>query len=200
VVAEQTPALSGAGGVFRALIPERTTEDVLSGRLRMYLGDEVYQLRVLTIEQSDAWRELVQTKANEILTQLGGETNVAGVLAFMGMHTPTLLELVHEYDVSGVLPDDQWIYKHCTEADILRAFMLCMAAAYPFVTAALEILAANPQALRLVMEEFGTPSQTDDGKPITTSQEPSAGPSPKRARRSRTSSSSDTSKPPSGMR
>lgn len=179
-----------AGGLFRTLLPERSVEDVLTGVLRMHFGGEEFAVPVLVIEKADAWRTRLGEEFGSIMGALEGQTNPAGVLAFMGSHSPTLLAMLREYDDSGALPDDTWMRSHATEPEVLRAFMLVMAASYPFVAAALDILAANPGALRLVIEEF-RPSQTPiiAGSPTSTSPEPTAGRSAKSARRSRTSSS-----------
>jgi hypothetical protein len=193
VVAEQTPVPAGTGGIFRALVPERTVEDVLASRLRMRFGEQEFVLKVLTIEESDHWRDQVEANASDVLERLGGEANAAGLLTFMGMQTPLLLGLIHEYDVHDILPDDVWLKRNATEPEVLKAFILCVVAAYPFVAAVLEILAANPQALKLVLEEFSTPtSQTGDGKPTTTLPVTTGGRSRKSAGRSQTSSSQAT--------
>jgi hypothetical protein len=165
-------------------------EDVLAGVLRMKFGKSEFAVPVLVIEKADAWRAKLMSEASDLMSGFEGQTNAAGVLAFLGGHTPTMIGLLRDYDVEGVLPDDEWIRGHATEPDVLRAFMLTMAASFPFIAAALDILAANPNALRMVLEEFGpAPKQIPDGSPTNTSPEPTAGPSNRAGRRSRTSSS-----------
>lgn len=187
------PAVTAAGGVFRSLLPERAVEDVLTGTLRMHFGPSEFTLPVLTIEKADAWRESLTKQFAVVVAALEGQTSAAGVLAFLGSHTPSMMELLHEYDSDGLLPDDGWIRSHATEPDILRAFMLVMAASFPFIAAALDILAANPSALGLVLEEFGPVQKaTAVGTPSTTLLAPTAGQSKKSGRRSPTSNSSAT--------
>jgi hypothetical protein len=181
------------GAIWRSLLPERTVEDVLTGVLRMQFGQTEFKVPLLVIEKADEWRESLQREFINVMGALEGQTNAAGVLAFMGAHTPTMLRLIHEYDVADVLPDDDWIRGHANEPEILRAFMLLLAASFPFIAAALDILAANPGALKIVLEEFG-PAQPPipAGSPTSTSPGPTAGRSGKSARRSRTSSSRAT--------
>lgn len=188
----QPPAVPAAGGVWRALIPERTVEDVLAGRLAMHFADSTFVLPVLVIEKADEWRAELMGQFGEVVGQLQSETNTAGVFAFLTTHTPTMMSLIRSYDVSGALPDDAWLRGHATEPEILRAFMLVVAASFPFVAAALDILASNPDALKLVLQEFGTPTPIPAGSPSTTLPEPTAGLSPRSARRSRTSNSRAT--------
>lgn len=160
----------------------------------MRLGKASFEVPVLVIAEADRWREELQREFVLVVAALEGQTNAAGVLAFLTTHTPTMLRLLRSYDAESKLPDDEWIRTNATEADILRAFMLVMAACFPFIAAALEILAANPGALRLVLEEFGPAAATPitAGEHTSTSPEPTAGPSGKSARRSRTSNSRAT--------
>jgi len=183
------PVAPAAGGIFRSLLPERSVEDVFAGVLRVKLGDGQFPIPVLVIEKADVWRASLSEKFSEVVGALEGQTNAAGVLTFLGTHTPTMIELLRDYDLSNVLPDNDWIRKHATEPEILRAFMLVLAANFPFIAAALDILAANPGALTMVLEEFGPVRPTPDGSPTNTSHEPTAGPSKRSGRRSRTNSS-----------
>jgi len=177
-------------------MPERSVEDVLSGVIRLHLGQEEFALNVLVIEKADEWREHLTVAFGDVMTALGEQTNVAGVFAFLGTHTPTMIELIRLYDVEEVLPDEAWIRSHANEPQVLRAFVLVLAACFPFLASALEILANNPGALKVVFEEFGPAVRTSipDGEPSTTSDAPTAGPSAKSARPSRTSSSRATSR------
>lgn len=184
-----SPPAAVPGGIFRALLPERSVEDVLSGVLTIRLGPSRFALKVLVIDKADEWRASFAEKGNHLLSGFGDNfASLTGGLAFMASQTPVMLELLHEYDADGVLPDDEWIRSHVSEPELIRAFMLVLAASYPFVATVLEILAANPDSLKLVLQEFAT-SQPGSGSPSTTSPEPTAGPSGKSARRSRTNSS-----------
>lgn len=184
------PVPTGAGGVFRSLLPQRSVEDILAGRLPLTLGKTVFPLEVLTIEKADEWRVTLASKFGDVVSALESQTDVAGVLSFLGTNTPTMLELIHQYDVDWKLPDDEWIRSHATEPEVLRGFVLILAACFPFIASALDILAANPGALGMVLSEFGP--QTLAGSATNTSPEPTAGPSKRSARRSRTNNSTAT--------
>jgi hypothetical protein len=192
----KSPAVTpAAGGVFRSLLPERAVEDVLAGVLRMNFGGSSFTVPVLVIAKADDWRARLNEEFVGVMGALEGQTNAAGVLAFLGSHTPKMIGLIREYDVEGTLPDDEWLRGHATEPEILRAFMLLLAASFPFIAAALDILAANPDALKLVLEEFGptsNPKLIPGGSPLTTSPEPTAGPTKRSGRRSPTSNSQAT--------
>lgn len=176
------------GGVLRSILPERSVEDVLAGRLRMTLGGTVFDLPVLTIAQADTWREKLLAAFGDVMNRLESEVNVAGIIAFLGTNTPTMLTLIHDYDRDAILPDDDYIRGHATEPEVLRGFVLILAASFPFIASAIDILATNPQALGMVLSEFKTPA----GAPTSISPSPTGGPSEKPARRSRTSNSPST--------
>lgn len=184
-------AQPAAGGIYRSLLPERSVEDVLAGVLRLRLGEGTFPVPVLVIAKADEWRAKLAEEFGQVVGVLEGKTDVAGVLAFAGSHAPTMLKLLRAYDSTGVLPDDDWIFNNATEPQILQAFMLVLAACFPFIAAALDILAANPGALKLVLEEFG-PTSRNAGEPTSTLPAPTAGPSRKSGRASRTSSSRAT--------
>lgn len=180
------------GGLFRQLLPERSVEDVLTGTLRVRFGGTEFQMPVLVIEKADAWRNRLQSEFVAVVAALDGKTDAAGVLAFMASHTPKMVELLRAYDGSAKLPDDEWLRKNATEPEVLRGFMLVLAASFPFIAAALDILAANPGALKMVLEEFRPAPSLNSGESTSTSPAPTAGPSNRSARRSRTSSSRAT--------
>ncbi len=188
------PPVNPTGGLIKALLPERAVEDVLTGRLRMVLGGEEFVLPVLTIAKADEWRDTLAATAGNVMGLLEQQATVPSVMAWLSSNTDVLLVLIRAYDVTGVLPDDEWIRENATEPDVLKGFMLLLAASYPFVAAALDILAANPGALRLVLEEFGTPttSQPESSSPTSTPRPITAGRSRASAKRSPTSSSRAT--------
>ena len=159
---------------------------MLAGKVRLVLGGTEFPLSVLVIEKADEWRDGLLAAFGDVMGQLEKEVNVAGVLAFLGSNTPIMLGLIRDYDIEGKLPDDAWVRSHATEPEVLRGFVLILAASFPFIASAIDILSSNPAALGLVLAEFGTPIR--DGKPSSTSPSPTAGPSAKRARPSRTSS------------
>lgn len=182
------PVAPATGGVLRSVLPERSVEDVLAGRLRMTLGSTIFDLPVLTIAQADEWRAKLLSAFGDVMTQLEQEVNIAGVIAFLGSNTASMLALIHEYDRDAILPDDDWIRGHATEPEVLRGFVLILAASFPFIASVLDILSTNPQALGMLIGEFRTPA----GGPSSSSLPPTAGPSGKPARRSRMSNSPST--------
>ncbi len=183
---------TGVGGIFKALLPDRSVEDILRGRLQMVLGDETFVVPVLKIGKADDWRDRLAVEAGATLGLLGEQPNGAAVMGFLGQNSTTLLGLIRAYDVNGVLPTDDWVRENATEPEVVQAFVLCVAASYPFISAALDILAANPGALRIVLEEFGSQPRSTSGPSTTSSPTATAGPSNRSARRSRTSSSRAT--------
>lgn len=180
------PVAPATGGVIRSLLPERSVEDVLAGKLRLVLGGTPFTLDVLTIDKADEWRAGLLVAFGDVVGQLEEQVNVPGVVAFLGSNTASMLVLIRAYDQAGVLPDNDWIRSHATEPEVLRAFVLILAASFPFIASAIDILATNPAALGMVLSEFGP--RTPVGSPSSTSPSPTAGPSVKRVARSRTSS------------
>ncbi len=156
------------------------------------LGDETFVVPVLKIGKADDWRDRLAVEAGATLGLLGEQPNGAAVMGFLGQNSTTLLGLIRAYDVNGVLPTDDWVRENATEPEVVQAFVLCVAASYPFISAALDILAANPGALRIVLEEFGSQPRSTSGPSTTSSPTATAGPSNRSARRSRTSSSRAT--------
>lgn len=188
-MAEQDkPVGSTPTGLFRNLLPERSVEDVLAGVLRMKLGGTEFQVPVLVIEKADAWRDQLAKDFAEVIGALDSKTDPAGVLSFMASQTPKMLSLLRLYDAGAALPDDEWLRRNATEPEVLRAFMLTLAASFPFIAAALDILAANPTALKMVLEEFKPGPSQDSGGSTNTPPAPTGGRRQKSGTRSPTSS------------
>lgn len=84
----------------------RTVDDVLSGRLRVTLGGEVYDLPVRSIASNRRWVESLDAGMGSLLRAVSaaGEDYQAIASALMGVGAEELLDLVVAYDESHVLP------------------------------------------------------------------------------------------------
>lgn len=140
--AQLAPAAEPSDGfaVLRALLPSRDPEDVLAGRIRFALGDQMIELAVLPIRLNRTWKEKCSEQLSLALSFARTDLDTAGLLNALSGMTDRQLDLLIAYDVDHQLPERDWIEDHATEAQALRAFLAVLAAAFPFVATVLAIL------------------------------------------------------------
>src|SRR5262245_58562624 len=104
--ARMSPFLDG-------VVPTRSAEDILSGRVRVRLGGLTYDLPVLPRRASREWMASVEQRFSELTEALvETENDVASALGLLKAHTDELYGFLLTYDTSHVLPS--W-----TEADVV---------------------------------------------------------------------------------
>lgn len=113
--------------------------------LPLSVGGERIDVRVLTIEESDAWLRKLTASIDVNMAGLGGDAD--GLAALLGLSGGLCVDLIEAYDLDHVLPADLRSVMSKGEA---RAALEAMATAEdPF----------GEGASRLVAEVFGAPSR-----------------------------------------
>ena len=119
-----------AAAPVTGLLPERSVEDVLAGRLRLRLGGEWYVLPVLTIGQNREWMESLDAEMQPLLDGADDDDLSAIVERMQGL-SDRLLEFVYSYDIKGLLPPREAIEPNVYPHEALRAVLEVRLAANP---------------------------------------------------------------------
>lgn len=118
------------------LLPERSAQDVLSGRIRLSLGGQPYVLPVRSIAANREWKEqwdsTVGARIADIPDDKPGEMFVA-----LGEGADDLLTLLISYDHTGVLPSREALEQVATPPELLIGILEVWAAANPLLGMAL---------------------------------------------------------------
>jgi hypothetical protein len=147
------------------LLPERTFEDILSGRIVVKLDGQDYILPVLGRRETRAWRAKLVERLGVLFTDLGD--NVSAMLGTLTASSDRMVEMLRLYDGTGVLPDDEAL-DEATDPEILVAFLSVGAAAFPEVAAVIEGFRRLPEnvksemigAMRSEIETSASPSSS----------------------------------------
>jgi hypothetical protein len=124
------------------LLPERSAEDILSGRVRLTFGDKQYELPVLKRGASRRWKEQIDARIIGLIGSLDASgDNIGAIVGILAGASDQLVELLRAYDETGVLPDPETLDEEASDIDILRAVLEVWAAANPL--AALAVVAAT---------------------------------------------------------
>jgi len=142
--------------ILRQFLPERSSEDILAGRIRVTLGGQEHILPVRTIRENRAWKEQLRGQLDRVFGDFATLNNPAAILARVSDATDAQIELVRAYDAGGVLPD----LEDVTEPELLRATFAVLAAAFPLLATAIDQLLDQPELLRLVMAELRNPTSS----------------------------------------
>ncbi len=165
---------------LRQFLPERSAEDILAERIRLNLAGTEYILPVLTIEQNEAFRATLGAKLGGLLAGFDKLDSVPLILGRLGSATPVLLEVLADYDHTGVLPPAEQLRGSITEVAASRAFFAVVAAAYPLAAAALDSVLSSPELLAVLLDEVvprrEPPTQETLSAPSNTPAPPTAGP------------------------
>lgn len=138
--------------ILRQYLPERSAEDILAGRIRLHLGPDWFELPVLTIDQNEKWQGVLIDALGELFVGLNKDSAPAA-FARLASAIPTQLHLLRTYDKTNVLPANKWIKANASNADLLRAVLEVVAAAYPLAAIVLDELTRNEDVLRGLIEE-----------------------------------------------
>ena len=126
-------------------MPERAAEDVLSGIIRIRLGDTITPLPVLAIKPNREWKALANDRLAGAFAEIEKpDANAASIAAFLSGMTDTQIELLYAYDQNGLLPGLEWVESNVTEAQLFSALLAVLAAAFPFVASVPEMLRSSP--------------------------------------------------------
>lgn len=128
---------------------ERTEELGEAGLLHLHVGQDIVPLRVLTIEESDAWQATFAESyaALEVPKSPleGGEL----LRKMMEVGPAATLDLLLAYDLDGALGGRESLRKRMTKAQLRAAFDAILEAELPL----------DPDERRSVLEGFGLATQ-----------------------------------------
>lgn len=109
----------------------RTDEEKLRGVVPVVWAGAIREVPTLKRGPARKWKDSLASSLQGVdqmdVTSSGGLAvagNVAG---------DVMLRLVREYDVGGVLGEEEWIDEHVDDSEIYRAFRDLLEIAYPFV-------------------------------------------------------------------
>lgn len=151
----------------------QTEEDVANGLLRIQLGDDEKKLRVLTLEQSEEWLEVVRVKGGAAYGQAEHSNDPLGLL---GLASGTLIELVAAYDRDHVLGTAVELKRALSRAQLVAVAKAIVRAEFPFeseITQVLEhlkplvptVVSAMGASMERFIAKLGSPSSTSSGSP-----------------------------------
>lgn len=161
--------LGAAAGIARIgleALPVRSVADILSGRIQIVLGGIPYIMQVLPRRASREWIAKLDQRFAEVTMALDrAENDAPKILALLTAHTDYMIQMLREYDVEGVLPNDEFIETYATDGEILAGMVEVWRAANPLAAigaeAAAETMAGTDSAsLNSWPESTGGPLST----------------------------------------
>jgi hypothetical protein len=147
-LAAQRRAVAGASGALARLMPEglpkRSVVDMVSGQIHLRLGGQVYTMPILARNPAAEWR----AKLDESWASLAGALETASddtpaVVALLMSQPDKLLAALRAYDVTGVLPEPEWIDDYATDAEVFLGVVELWRSANPFPAAVAEMASTS---------------------------------------------------------
>lgn len=159
-------AAVGIARVGLEALPTRSAADILSGTINVVLGGIPYTMQVLPRRASRDWLTKLDERWAIVTQALDAATDdTPQILALLTGHTDYMLSMLREYDVNGVLPDDEFIDKYATDGEILAATVEVWRAANPLAAIGAEAAAETMAGTRSA--PLKSPPPSTDGLPIT---------------------------------
>jgi len=125
-----------------ALLGPRSVEDTLAERVVLTIGGTEYVLPVLPMRASRDWEERLDGALVGLLAMVRDEgDDVAALLQALSESPWPFIDLLLEYDRTGVLPDRDTIYSVETEMGLLCATLEVWRAAHPLADIGIELFA-----------------------------------------------------------
>lgn len=128
---------------------ERTEDLALRRVLPIAMGGARYELRTLTIDESDAWLRLVAERLAAIEDDLFKDSGVDSIAALLTASSRTVVGLVAAYDLEDTLGGEAAIRGRMSKPELRAAMDAMVTAEDPFGEA----------VARSVAEGFGVPSR-----------------------------------------
>jgi hypothetical protein len=159
-------ASAGIARIGLEALPVRSVADILSGRIQIVLGGIPYIIHVLPRRASREWIAKLDQRFADVTMALDKAGNDAPkILALLTAHTDYMVQMLREYDVEGVLPNDEFIETYATDGEILAGMVEVWRAANPLAAigaeAAAETMAGTEQeSLNSWPESTGGPLST----------------------------------------
>lgn len=179
--------------MFDALLPERSAEDIVSGIVRIRLGEREYALPELPMEATDSWAASIDSSLVGLLgivDKLGETSGLAPLFVRAREFEGELLDTLLAYDAEHVLPPREELRRIATHTQVLFAVMGVWATtASPLGALVLGIVRAVPTtsdsaerepisgslatlASNLATSVDGSPGDSSSTPPRTPSDEP----------------------------
>ena len=127
---------------------ERTEDAALRGILTVSMGGQPYQLRTLTIDESDDWLGKLATGLSSVELPEGAD-GTAAMRALLTASSAAVASLVAAYDLDGILGGLAVIRGRMSKRELRAALDAMVTAEDPF----------GEDAARSVAEVFGAPSR-----------------------------------------
>ena len=144
----------------RAGPPQRDTEDVLAGILRLTLARREYILPVLTIGENADWQA---TLTAEVQPLLDDALTMEQALQVMAGLSDKLLAFLRSYDKTGVLPPPGDWERDIYPYELMSAVLAVRLVADPTLSYAVAAFAQEQTALRRAMTPAPAPSEPTSG-------------------------------------
>jgi hypothetical protein len=143
-----------------SLAPTRSAEDILSGRVRLAVGEEHYDLPALPIKENRLWKADIDSRLQMLIGGIDAAgTDTGTILALLTDASDQLMDLLLSYDQSHVLPDREVLEATMTEPQLLTAVLEVWAAANPLVGMGLAALPTTMPAPPTNVSSLPTSSQ-----------------------------------------
>ena len=166
-------ASAGFATIGLDAVMRRPVEAILSGHVRVFLAAVPYELPVLPRIENKRWLAGLDRRFADLADKLDEAADDKGrILELLSAHTDWLLEAIRSYDVTGILPDAEYLNEYATDPEILRAAVEVWRAANPLAV----ILAAGADGVTDTTQSdwwssFSTPTA---GDPETSTSSPTS--------------------------
>lgn len=151
--------------ILQQFLPKRSAEDRIARRVVLVLGDETFMLRVLTIEENEAWRASAAGALTSLISGITALDDANEIFTRFGGDTELQMTLIRSYDKDGSLPDDAWVRAHASADDLFQGAIEVAAAAYPPLAAMLDLILRNPAAMGSLVMQIPSSTPTNGLQP-----------------------------------
>ncbi len=126
---------------------QRSSEDVLSGILRINVGGIEKRVPTLPMNASAEWQEALGAQLGGFARNLSGDQSADSLMGFAGFTQQAILDAVVGYDRTSALGGREWLEENADPAQLYIAFRQMAEVAFPFVTDVRSLLAMLPGLL-----------------------------------------------------
>lgn len=113
--------------MLESLIPSRTVEDYVDGRVPIVLADRLYRLRELSMADTDEWATSIDGRLVGLLEKVdaldSGEATLASLFEDARLFDASLFDTLLAYDRDGVLPGKDELVQTVTHTQVLFALL-----------------------------------------------------------------------------
>lgn len=142
-----------------SVLPARSDEDILAGRVRLILGGQPFDLPVLTIAANREFKAALLRRGFELLDLLDEKTELGALMRRLAQGTNDQLDCLAWFDERAQLPSREWIEANATEDELWAATKAVIAAAFPFVDGLRQAIPTLVNLIRTLQGVFTSSSQ-----------------------------------------